>query len=321
MKNRATEQTFLRISVIVATINRPGLLRSCIRALLRNSYPAFELIIIDQTRHPQLPKNGLIWKDGRVHYHTLDTIGKSHALNIGVQHAKGEIVAFTDDDCIVSSHWLQSISDWFANNPKAAGVCGRALPYRPSSHKHFLCPVTFGDQANDHQSAIITHDHLGIGNNFAIRKSALVRLGLFASWLGPGVNGMNGGEDWDMMYRALRNKNIIGYSSSITIFHNKWVNVENERRLQCQFTKSITAFAGYHLFRFDLRPTRYIKERVLRYILDPWIHAIRLLRKGKLRAIGDLQQPLLFTFYHAFSIMGGLIVAAKQRLAEIVVAR
>jgi glycosyltransferase involved in cell wall biosynthesis len=55
--------------------------------------------------------------------------------NLGVKMAKGDIVCFTDSDCIVEKDWLEKIRGFFERYPRADGVGGPVLPYRHGQNK------------------------------------------------------------------------------------------------------------------------------------------------------------------------------------------
>lgn len=61
-------------------------------------------------------------------FFSTERIGVSRARNIGVGLASGEIIAFVDDDAILSLHWSECLLDSFRRNPDAIGVTGRAIP-------------------------------------------------------------------------------------------------------------------------------------------------------------------------------------------------
>jgi len=66
--------------------------------------------------------------DPRVHYVQSTERGKGAALNTGLAMARTEIVACTDDDCIVAADWLDSMAAAFAGRPQVAIVFGAVAP-------------------------------------------------------------------------------------------------------------------------------------------------------------------------------------------------
>lgn len=134
------------VSVVVPTFRRPALLQRCLEALLAQRFPpaAYEIIIVDdaackETRLQveqctrQAAERGL-----SVHY--LSTTGKrgpAAARNLGWQAAKGEITAFTDDDCLPAHEWLSAGVAAFTGDVMA--VSGRIrvpLPPEPTDYQY-----------------------------------------------------------------------------------------------------------------------------------------------------------------------------------------
>jgi glycosyltransferase involved in cell wall biosynthesis len=101
-------------------IKRPDLLERCLAALLAQHFPPtrYEILIIDDancaTTRQQVEHRA---KQVRACGHTLRYVpvihhnhvhGPAIARNLGWQAARGEIIAFTDDDCIPEPDWLQA---------------------------------------------------------------------------------------------------------------------------------------------------------------------------------------------------------------------
>lgn len=107
------------ISVIIATYNRAPDLEKVIKGLLAQELPGsfdYEMIIIDNgstDNTENTVKDLMEHAKGRLNYFRQSTPGKSNALNMGIAHAKGEIIAFTDDDVTVEKNWLSSIAASF----------------------------------------------------------------------------------------------------------------------------------------------------------------------------------------------------------------
>jgi len=95
------------ISVIIPTYNDWDRLKLCIDALAKQTYnnEGFEVIIVNNNPDDippklYLPKNYRIINEGRP--------GSYAARNAGIKDAKGDILAFTDSDCIPNSEWLEN---------------------------------------------------------------------------------------------------------------------------------------------------------------------------------------------------------------------
>jgi glycosyltransferase involved in cell wall biosynthesis len=94
------------VSVVIPVYNDARRLSLCLKAILDQDYPAgrFEVIVVDnnsdQQQHPTLPE------DERFRLLHETRRGSYAARNTGVEHSRGEVLAFTDSDCIPRRDWL-----------------------------------------------------------------------------------------------------------------------------------------------------------------------------------------------------------------------
>src|SRR4051812_37800437 len=119
------------VSVIIPTYKRPALLLQCITSILRGDYRNYEILVVDQDPSQTLKyRLGQEFADEtRLVYLFLDKAGASRARNFGIQHAKGKIVAFIDDDAIADAGWLSAIAELFLTvEPSPALMGGRIDP-------------------------------------------------------------------------------------------------------------------------------------------------------------------------------------------------
>lgn len=113
------------VSVIVVTRDRPELLQRLLGSLVAQTRPADEVLIVNNgsTRSyesvfaefdPHLPLRTVMEANP----------GIPQARNRGIAEAKGEIIVFTDDDCVAESTWLERIVAPFRLNPHIGAVGG-----------------------------------------------------------------------------------------------------------------------------------------------------------------------------------------------------
>src|SRR2546428_6111424 len=132
----------LRFSVIVPTYERPAAIVSCIRALTLLHYPKdrFEVIVVDDGSAE--PVEAMIGKFGgalQLRVIRQANAGPGSARNAGVKIARGEYLAFTDDDCMADGEWLNALDQRFQAEPQACvgGQVANGLydnPYSVASH-------------------------------------------------------------------------------------------------------------------------------------------------------------------------------------------
>jgi glycosyltransferase involved in cell wall biosynthesis len=116
-------------SIIVPTYRRPQRLRACLAALQHLDYPheCFEVIVVDDGG--QVPLEAAVASCGERFNVTLikqPHAGPAAARNTGAARAKGQFLAFTDDDCEPATDWLRALAIRFATAPDHA-VGGRTL--------------------------------------------------------------------------------------------------------------------------------------------------------------------------------------------------
>jgi glycosyltransferase involved in cell wall biosynthesis len=114
------------ISVIVPTYNRGATLDLCLQALLAQDYLEYEIILSDDGSTDDTPK--VAAKFPPVKYIRGENHGPAAARNRGIGQARGEVIAFTDDDCLVPPNWLSRLADGYARHPEVAGVGGYLEP-------------------------------------------------------------------------------------------------------------------------------------------------------------------------------------------------
>ena len=114
----------MKFSLILATLGRDIEVEKFVLALMEQSYKEYELIIIDQNDDDRIKNIYRKYKnDLKIIYLHINQKGLSHARNIGLAYATGDIIAFPDDDCWYDSRLLERVRDYL-NSPEIDGLCG-----------------------------------------------------------------------------------------------------------------------------------------------------------------------------------------------------
>src|SRR4026209_101684 len=88
-----------KVSIILPTYNRAGLIMETIRSILEQTYANWELIIIDDGSDDDTEKLVTQIKDERIQFHKAGRIGIVGKIkNIGIEKSNGELIAFIDSD-------------------------------------------------------------------------------------------------------------------------------------------------------------------------------------------------------------------------------
>lgn len=231
----------MKISVILCTLNRCQDLPRALESLAASNLPAsddWEVLVVDNNskdRTPEVVEEFCRRFPGRFHYLLEPQQGKSHALNAGIRQARGEILAFMDDDVTVEPDWLRHLtaplhdSEW-------AGSTGRILPkwsippppWLPIGEWYGKAPLVIFDLGPE--PGPLTE--LPFGTNMAFRAAVFEKYGGFRVDLGPQPDNHNPQkcEDSEFGHRLLAAGEKLKYEPSAVVYHPVPAN-----RLQQQY--------------------------------------------------------------------------------------
>ncbi|MGH7907638.1 MAG: glycosyltransferase family 2 protein [Candidatus Binataceae bacterium] len=218
----------MKISIIIATHNRPASLQKLIESLIPQLRPdEMELFVAEngsKSRSP-LPQAGM----QLVHLHDAKP-GKCRIQNRAIVMAHGEILVFLDDDLVAAPDYLDQVKDFFAGHPEFAAMKGRILPARdPVEAAGEMAPY-LDLPIVDHGEKVVEVRGV-IGANMAFRASAIRQAGLFDERLGPGAAGHE--EETEMSAR-IRNAGFhIGYAPGAIVYHE----VDARRAVRARFIR------------------------------------------------------------------------------------
>jgi len=113
-----------RVSVVIATYRREGVLCDTVEQVLSEDYPDFEVIVVDQTEEHEAETDRRLGEwSGRIRHIRLDEANLTHAENVGIREATGEVVLFLDDDVRITRGLIAAHAANYADETWA-GVAG-----------------------------------------------------------------------------------------------------------------------------------------------------------------------------------------------------
>jgi glycosyltransferase involved in cell wall biosynthesis len=181
----------LSLTVVICTRDRPTMLARLL-ASVREHAPDLDVLVVDSAS--VTAETRTVAAEAGYRCIRLERPGLSIARNAGLHTVGSDIVAFTDDDCIVVEDWTAPLRQWFAD-PRVAVVTGEMVAEDGK-------PPAPGSQQAWHAHRTVDGLDLGHGANMAFRRSAVVELGGFDTRLGAGTV-LAGAEDLDMFCRLL----------------------------------------------------------------------------------------------------------------------
>jgi glycosyltransferase involved in cell wall biosynthesis len=207
----------MRLSLVVCTRNRAVQLERALQSFqrLRCDF-AWELVIVDNGSGDETADIVAAYELRLpIRYVAEKRPGLGRARNKGWRAARGDIVAFTDDDCYPAEDFLTSIMRRFDESPTVGFVGGRVKLYDPRD-----LPVTIRDIAEPHLFAPGQFIRAGAihGANFAFRRNVLEQVDGFDERFGAGTRFSC--EDIDMMARVLAIGWYGAYDPRIVVAHH-----------------------------------------------------------------------------------------------------
>ncbi len=224
----------MKLSVIICTYNRSGILEKTLKSLEQTEVPrdlAWEVLIIDNGSTDNTSevvqryiKNNKI----PVFYFLEAASGKSAALNLGIQKSRGEIIAFTDDDVLFDKNWVNAILNAVSKYPYSAfggriiALWGAPIPSWLSSDGRFNSlrgTVFFRDDGEVDREYNETMMGVPCGANMFFRREAIKSNGFFRTDLGPSHHVPEGSEDTEFCSRMLKLGRKFMYVANAIIYH------------------------------------------------------------------------------------------------------
>ncbi len=175
----------MKISVVVPTYQRPPDLTRCLTALKQQVRLMDELWVIVRDTDRETWQFLETFDRGTLPLHTatVTATGVIAAMNIGLDSATGDIVAFTDDDAAPHPDWLEKIEAYYLADEQVGGVGGRDWVYHGTKLEDGSQPVVgklqwFGRLIGNHHIGIGAGREVDVlkGVNMSFRRKAIADL-------------------------------------------------------------------------------------------------------------------------------------------------
>lgn len=265
------------LSIVICTHERPDDLHTCLEALARVMAPGDEVIVVDN--NPRTGRTGSVVSRHPARYVVEPVAGLNRARNAGVLAATRGLVAFVDDDVVVTTHWRHWIGSAFTT-PRVACATGLVLPLELetgaqeefeafSAHRR-----TFEARVFSRASGLAPSraDVVGIGANMAFRRDVLVRLDGFDPRLDAGTCTRAGG-DTEMFARVIEAGFDVVYVPRAQVWHRH--RRTSREVVSCAF--------GYGVGTFSMLTKRLVErgdfgalETAARWVVGTALKAVRL---------------------------------------------
>lgn len=219
------------VTVAVCTRNRASQLGECLDALRALDYPPhlLDVVIVDNAPADASTRD-VVAAYPAMRYVCEPRPGLNWARNRAVREARGEIVAFTDDDVSVDRGWVAALAGAFEEEPHVMCVTGLVVPDELDTRAQILFEQYGGFgrgfvrhvyRVGPRQSAGRMYGgtgRFGTGANMAFRRAFFDLEGVFDPALDVGTPA-NGGGDLEMFFRVLKHGHALVYEPAAVVRH------------------------------------------------------------------------------------------------------
>ncbi|MBV6624757.1 MAG: glycosyltransferase [Rivularia sp. (in: Bacteria)] len=203
------------ISIVIPTYNRPERLSECLESLTKLKYPrdCFEVVVVDDGSKTSLESVVEAFN------HQLEitllkqqNAGPATARNTGAKQAKGEFLAFTDDDCKPAPEWLKTLAANFENHPDCL-IGGKTIniladnPFSTASQELINYLYSYYNK-NPHKATFFA------SNNIAVSTKLFHNIGGFDTTYPRAA-----AEDREFCDRWLQYGNKMIYAPEVEVYH------------------------------------------------------------------------------------------------------
>jgi GT2 family glycosyltransferase len=249
--NAAPLQRFPKVSVIVCSYNGGQTLEACLRSLKKLNYPDYEVVLVDDGSKDNT-------KEIVSHYPWVKTIhqpnmGLSVARNVGAAHASGEILAYTDSDCMADPDWLYYLVGTLLSGDYA-GVGGPNIS-PPAQNWHQACVAAAPGGPSHVLLTDVVAEHIP-GCNMAFHRWAFDKVGGFD----PEYR--KAGDDVDFCWRLQQEGQVIAFSPSAIVWHYRRFTLKAFRKQQEGYGEAESLLRFKHLVFFGPTGTAKWKGQI-----------------------------------------------------------
>jgi len=197
------------VSVIIPVLNGERTIKGCLVSVLEAEYPADlrEILVVD---NGSTDRTAEIVKTFPVRHLQEGRRGAARARNRGIEDSKGDILAFTDADCVVSRGWLRALVRGFEEQD-VGGVAGEIVAYPPTTPaERYAARIRHLSPQHYLSRPLLP---FAVFANLSFRQEVFGRIGLLDETLVSG-------ESTDFCTRFLRGAGLeLRYSKNAVVFH------------------------------------------------------------------------------------------------------
>jgi len=303
----------MKFSLIIPTHKRTTLLKQCLDSVFSSTYQKkeYEVIVIQDGECKATEK---ILKQYKKQHSNLQYFlnsppkGPATARNTGIEKAAGEIIGFTDDDCLLSADWIEKMVAAHQEHPEATVIGGITSPQKNT------LPELISQYLSD--TAICVDNQKSDEFIFFPTCNVSLKKEIFTTFKFDPQFPFPGGEDLDFFWRVFKNKNNFIWNKNIKILHCRQNNLIKFIKQSYHYGRGNFLVQFIHLDHPSLKD---LKTTPLPFVLNTLINLIKLpkfsisLGQAFIQTktdIGTLKKLRIYSYFalHKISYLSGNII-------------
>ncbi|WP_286292351.1 glycosyltransferase family 2 protein [Methylomarinovum tepidoasis] len=271
------------MTIVICTHNRANLLQHTlvsIREAYRPPHCDLNVLVIANACKDRTIELLKTWQNvadfPSLRYYEEPRPGKSLALNLAIRKIDHGWLAFVDDDHRIDHDYLTAIVDAIHAWPEATMFCGRILPdwrgdeptwvHDTGPYRVYPLPIPCFE-LGETPFSVTKDDRIPGGGNLIVHRDVFRRVGEFSTHLGPEGHNLRGGEDSDLVLRALHQGETLQYVPSIVQYHH----IDTQRLklpylLKKSFQRSFSITLARHPHSRSIPP--YLLRKLLHHLVQ-----------------------------------------------------
>ena len=265
LAERVPLEKYPRVSVVVCSYNGGKTLSHCLHALDRVDYPNYEIVFVDDGSTDNSQEVVAAWEQSREKRREQgvklpdfqnirqQNMGLSYARNAGAASATGEVIAYTDSDCMADPDWLYYLVGTLLSGDYA-GVGGPNVS--PPAQDWIQACVAAAPGGPSHVLLTdVVAEHIP-GCNMAFHRWAFDQVGGFD----PDYR--KAGDDVDFCWRLQQGGQVIAFSPAAVVWHYRRFTLQAFRKQQEGYGEAESMLRFKHLVFFGPTGTAKWKGQI-----------------------------------------------------------
>lgn len=294
------------VSVVIPTYNRKEQITKTLISLFNQIYPKnkYEIIVVDDGSNDgteMVIKELIKTSPCKIKYYKQKNKGPAAARNLGISKAEGDLILFTDDDCILTESWIDNIISGYTS-PRIGGVGG---PLKISANENNIISQYYSFHKINETPPFINNDELAflITGNASYKKDLLIKVGGFDETFNA-----PGGEDPELSYRIRKLAYTLIYKTDAIVYHYKNYSLRDFLKMSYNYGRGhviLMKKQGY-IFRLPYGAARFFIS-----ILLISINCYKYYKKGE-----KCLHIIIFPFLDSLGLLSHLIGRIRESINQ-----